>query len=134
MDYYARFSRQAKQFLAMTGYTAEEFHALLPAFRTCYLKRIGTYTLKRAKRRSRRYVEYQSSPLFTMEDKLVFILVYLRKGTTQDIFGEVFQMSQPVANKWIHILHPCLNQALAEVGERPVRNVSELNIGVEEVK
>jgi hypothetical protein len=127
MNYYARFSRQKKQFLALTGYTLEEFNALLPAFRTCFLRRMKAYTLKERKREKRSYVEYQNSPLATIADKLVFILMYLRKGTTQDIFGEVFNMSQPVANKWIHILHPCLNQALAEVGERPARNVSELD-------
>jgi len=132
MDYYARFSRNANQFLALTGYTLEEFHALLPVFRACFLERMDAYTLKGEKREHRHYVEYQNSPLPTMEDKLAFILMYLRKGTTQDIFGEVFNMSQPVANKWIHILHPCLSEALAEVGERPARSVSELKIGPEE--
>ncbi|MBN1305656.1 MAG: hypothetical protein JXA13_14555 [Anaerolineales bacterium] len=62
----------------------------------------------------------------------MFILMYLRKGTIQDIFGEVFQMSQPVANKWIHILHPCLHQALAELGKRPVRCISDLDLDTEE--
>ena len=128
MNYYARFSRNGKQFLALTGYTLEEFQALLPAFRTCFLKRMERYTLKKKKRGKRRYADYCNSPLPTMEDKLVFILMYLRKATTQDIFGEVFRMSQPVANKWIHILHPCLNRALAELGEKPARNVAELHL------
>ena len=132
MDYYARFSRNENQFLALTGSTLEEFQALLPAFRTCFWERMEAYTLKGEKREQRRYVEYKNSPLLSMEDKLAFILLYLRKGTTQDIFGEVFNMSQPVANKWIHILHPCLSQALAAVGERPARNVSELKIDPEE--
>ena len=93
------------------------------------------YTLKGKKhsgQRRRRYVEYCNSPLQTMENKLMFILVYLRKGTTQDIFGAVFDMSQPVANKWIHILHPCLNQALADLGERPARRVTELHLSPKE--
>ena len=47
--------------------------------------------------------------LRTIEDKLLFILMYLRKATPQDIFGEVFKMSQPKADQWIHILHPCIN-------------------------
>jgi len=128
MSHYARFSRKEKQFLALTGYTLEEFQALLPAFRACFLARMERYTLKKKKRGKRCYVEYCNSPLPRMEDKLVFILMYLRKATTQDIFGEVFKMSQPVANKWIHILHPCLNQALARLGEKPARNVSELHL------
>ena len=128
MTHYARFSRKEIQFLALTGYTLEEFQALLPTFRACFLERMELYTLKKKKRGKRCYVEYCNSPLPTMEDKLVFILMYLRKATTQDIFGEVFKMPQPVANKWIHILHPCLNQSLARLGEKPARNVSELHL------
>jgi hypothetical protein len=103
----------------------------LPAFRASFLKHIEVYTLEGKKRCKRHYVEYRNSPLRMIEDKLLFILVYLRKATTQDIFGEVFRMPQPVANKWIHILHPCLNQALAAVGERPARNVQELHLAPE---
>ncbi len=128
MSHYARFSRNEIQFLALTGYTLKEFQALLPVFRACFLERMELYTLKKKKRGKRCYVEYCNSPLPMMEDKLVFILMYLRKATTQDIFGEVFKMPQPVANKWIHILHPCLNRSLARLGEKPARNVSELHL------
>ena len=103
----------------------------MPAFQTSFLKHIEAYTLEGKKRCKRHYGEYCNSPLRRIEDKLLFIVVYLRKATTQDIFGEVFRMSQPVANKWIHILHPCLNQALAAVGERPARNVQELHLAPE---
>lgn len=88
-------------------------------------------TLEGKKRCKRRYVEYRNSPLRKIEDKLVFILTYLRKATTQDIFGEVFKMSQPIANKWIHILHPCLNQALTVLGEKPVRSAEDLHLAPE---
>ncbi len=71
---------------------------------------------------------YANSPLQTIEDKLLFIMMYLRKATTQDIFGEVFKMAQPIANKWIHVLHSCLNQALATLGEKPARHVQELHL------
>ena len=103
----------------------------MPAFQASFLKHIEAYTLEGKKRSKRHYVEYCNSPLRRIEDKLLFIVVYLRKATTQDIFGEVFKMSQPVANKWIHILHPCLNQALAAVGEMPARNVQELQLAPE---
>ena len=135
MDYYARFSQKGKPFVALTGLTHREFKVLLPRFRSCFLKRMRRYTLKGKKhsgQRCRRYVEYCNSPLQTMENKLMFILVYLRKGTTQDFFGAIFNMSQPVANKWIHILHPCLNQALADLGERPARRVAELHLSPKE--
>ena len=125
---YARLSEKRKQFLGLTGYTSEEFQILLPIFQKSYLKHVEVNTLEGKKRWKRHYVEYCNSPLKTIEDKLLFILMYLRKATTQDIFGEVFKMSQPIANKWIHILHPCLNQALAGLGEKPARSVQDLHL------
>jgi len=123
---YAKLCEKQKQFHALTGYTLEEFHALLSFFQASFLKRMEIYTLEGKKRRKRRYVDYGNSPLPTIEDKLVFILMYLRQATTQDIFGEVYEMPQPVANKWIHVLHPCLNQALGMTGEKPARQAQEL--------
>lgn len=128
---YAKLSEKRKQFHALTGYTLEEFRALLPAFQSSFLKRMEIYTLEGKERRKRRYVNYCNCPLPTIEDKLVFILMYLRKATTQDIFGEVYEMPQTVANKWIHVLHPCLNQALAMVGEKPARHAQDLHLSPE---
>lgn len=134
MTNYTRLSRKPKQFHALTGYTLEEFRALLPAFANSFLAYVQKHTLEGKKRRERRFVSYKNSPLSTMENKLLFILMYLRKATTQDIFGEVFGMPQPVVNKWVHVLHPCLNQALADLGEIPARTASDMRVEDEEVK
>ncbi len=48
---------------------------------------------------------------------------------TQDVLGELFGMSQPVANKWIHRLLPILNQALADLGELPLRDSPPAPVG-----
>jgi hypothetical protein len=130
MTNYARLSQKAKPFHALTGYTREEFDALLPAFRNSFLMHMQTYTLAGKKRQKRKYVVYRNCPLPTIEDKLLFILMYLRKATTQDIFGEVFGMPQPVANKWIHMLHPCLHQALTVLGAIPARTAEELKLQI----
>ena len=126
MTNYARLSEKPQPFLSLTAYTVDEFQALLPAFSTAFLKHMQENTLEGKKRKKRSFAAYCNSPLLRMEDKLLFILMYLRKATTQDIFGEVFNMPQPVANKWIHILHPCLNQALAELKEIPARTATDL--------
>jgi hypothetical protein len=134
MTNYTRLSRKPKQFHALIGYTLEEFRALLPAFVTSFLAYVQAYTLTGKRRQKRRYVAYKNSPLPTMEDKLLFILMYLRKAPTQDLFGEVFGMPQPVVNRWVHVLHPCLNRALAELGELPARTASELQVAHDAVK
>ena len=99
MTNYAILSEKPRQFHALTGYMLEEFNALLPYFGQSFLEYVQTHTLTGKKRRKRRFVDYCNTPLPTIEDKLVFILTYLRKATTQDIFGEIFDMPQPVANK-----------------------------------
>lgn len=134
MTNYAQLSGKPKQLHALIGYTLEEFRALLPAFVASFLAYVQAYTLTGKQRRKRRYVTYKNSPLPTMEDKLLFILMYLRKATTQDIFGEVFGMPQPVVNRWVHVLHPCLNRALAERGELPARTASDLQVAQHAVK
>ena len=132
MTNYARLSEKSKQFHALTGYTLEEFEALLPTFRNTFLLHMKTYTLEGKERQKRSYVVYCNCPLPTIEDKLLFILMYLRKATTQDIFGEVFGMPQPVVNKWVHVLHPCLQKALAVLGAIPARTSEELQITVQQ--
>lgn len=132
MTNYAKLSQKPKQFHALTGYTLEEFQALLPVFAICFLNHMQAHTLDGKKRQQRTYADYRNSPLPTMEDKLVFILMYLRKATTQDIFGEVFGMPQPVVSKWAHVLHTCLNQALARLGETPARDPEDLAVEVEQ--
>jgi hypothetical protein len=128
MSNYARLSKKQKHFQALTGYTLEEFQGLVPAFEASFLERMETYTLEGKRRRKRCDVIYCNSPLPAIEDKLVLILMYLRKATRQDIFGEVYQMPQPVANKWIHVLHPCLNQALGRLEEKPARQAENLHL------
>ena len=128
MTNYARLSEKPKQFHALTGYTLEEFDALLPTIRNTFLSHMKTYTMEGKERQKRSYVVYCNCPLQTIEDKLLFILMYLRKASTQDLFGEVFGMPQPVANKWIHVLHPCLQKALAVLGAIPARTAGELKL------
>ncbi len=48
---------------------------------------------------------------------LLFILMELRDASKQVLLGEFFGMPQFLANKWIHLLGPILNKALAKLGE-----------------
>jgi len=122
---YNELSANPRKFLAMTGYTIEEFQALLPHFQAQFEKFIETQTLERKPRIKRKHSAYKNSPLPTIEDKLLFILIYLKQGTTQEMHATLFDMHQPDANMWIHLLHPCLNQALAALGELPVRDAED---------
>jgi hypothetical protein len=124
MTSYSELSKHLDKFLAMTGYTVEEFQALLPHFQAEFEEYVDTHTLDGKTRTQRRYSDYQNSPLPTIEDRLLFILVYLKQGTTQEVHATLFGMYQPDANLWIHTLHLLLNQALAALGELPERDAA----------
>ena len=123
---YETLSKYKRKFLAMTAYTVEEFEALLPAFEAEFEAYVSEYNLDGSKRKKRKYVEYQNSPLPTIADKLLFILVYLKQGSLQEEHATLFKMHQPDANVWIHLLQQLLNQALASLGELPARTAPEL--------
>jgi Helix-turn-helix of DDE superfamily endonuclease/DDE superfamily endonuclease len=58
------------------------------------------------------------------EDKLLFILVYLKTYPLQAVMGELFGLSQSRVNSWIHRLLPVLQGALDDLGVCPERNAT----------
>ena len=123
---YQKLSKHRRKFLAMTGYTVEEFEALLPHFRVEFEKHVAVYRLDGKKRVKRSYTQYKNSSLPSLADKLLFILVYLKQGSLQEEHATLFGMHQPDANRWIHLLQAVLNRALAALGELPAREAAEL--------
>ncbi len=98
--------------LALTSLTPSEFAALVPAFEASFLERMREYTIDGLPRLNRRYTTYKNSPLPTIEDKLLFILVHMKQNLTQEAQGGLFDMIQSDANKWFQLLRPVLSQAL----------------------
>ena len=132
MSTYEKYVEKPTEFLALTGYTRQEFDGLLPHFGRCYRDRMEKYRLDGKPRGKRPYVDYKNSPLPTIEDKLFFILNYLKTNNLQTVQGVLFGMSQPKANLWIHCLHPALKQALADLGELPVRQMEAMTFAEDE--
>lgn len=124
---FVELSRHPVKFLAMTGYTVTEFLALLPSFQARFQAHIETHTIRGKERTKRRYTVYKNSPLSTIEDMLLFILIYLKQGTIQEVHANLLGMYQPDANVWIHLLHPILNQTLADLGVLPARAAENLD-------
>src|SRR5215210_2983452 len=120
---YEQIADKAKDMLAMTGYTKEEFTALLPQFQQSYDEYLQSYTIEGYERIGQIPKPYANSPLPTIEDKLLFILVYLKQNPTQTLQGYLFGMSQTNVNKWFHVLHTVLNRALAAYGALPQREM-----------
>jgi Helix-turn-helix of DDE superfamily endonuclease/DDE superfamily endonuclease len=117
--------QRAGSLRAMTGLTQQEFTALRPHFEHACLAYRADRTLDGQPRTSRRYSTYETAPVPTMADKLLFILTYAQQHPIQEVQGPLFGMSQSNANTWIHLLHAVLNQALAPQEWLPARTADD---------
>jgi hypothetical protein len=126
MPRYDEVTQRSGSLRAMTGLTEPEFTALLPHFERALAAYLQNRTIDGQPRTSRRYSAYDTCPLPTIADKLLFILTYLKQNPIQEVQGQLFGMSQSNANKWIHVLHPVLNQALADQELLPARTAEEV--------
>jgi len=126
MPSYEEVTQRTGSLRSMTGVTEQEFQALLPPFEQALLAYMGHRTIDGQPRTSRRYSSYANCPLPSMADKLLFILSYLKHNPIQELQGQLFGMSQSNANKWVHLLHAVLSQALANRNLLPARTAGEL--------
>jgi Helix-turn-helix of DDE superfamily endonuclease len=122
------------EFLDFTSLTLDEFQQLVPPFETAFHARMAAWRLDGKPRTARRFTVYKNCPLSAPEDRLLFILVYLKTYTLQVVHGRLFGMVQGKANQWIHVLLPVLLAALRTLGDAPARSLSALaqRLGVSE--
>ena len=55
-------------------------------------------------RTARRFTVYQNCPFATPEERLFFLLTYLKTYALQVVQGCLFGMGQSKTNQWIHVL------------------------------
>src|SRR5262245_30845525 len=122
------------EFLDLTSLTLDEFQHLVPPFEAAFQARMATWRMDGKPRTARRFTVYQNCPLPTPEDRLLFILVYLKTYALQVVQGRLFGMVQSKANRWIHLLLPALLAALRALGDAPARSLTALaqRLGVAE--
>ena len=121
-------------FLDFTSLTVEEFEILIPPFEAAFQAHMALWCLDGTPRTNRRFSVYRTCPLATPQDRLFFLLTYLKTYTLQVVQGQLFGMGQSKANQWIHVLLPALLAALRELGDAPTRCLTTLarRLGVPE--
>ena len=122
------------EFLDFTSVTLYEFQQLLPPFEAAFQARMAAWRIDGKPRTARRFTVYKNCPLPTPEDRLFFVLTYLKTSTLQVIHGRLFGMVQGKANQWIHVLLPVLLAALRALGDALARffHPSAQRLGVSE--
>lgn len=101
-------------FQQLTGLKIEEFDKLKGAFQKAS-----------EEEEPRESPAGRKAVLRTYEDKLFFILFYLRHYPTQEVLGFLFGISQGQANQWIHRLTPLVQKALGDEKELPGRTAAD---------
>jgi len=131
---FADVQSRATEFLDFTSLTLEEFQQLVPPFEAAFQVHMAVWRLDGKPRTARQFAVYKNCPLPTPEDRLFFILVYLKTYTLQVVQGRLFGMGQSKANQWIHVLLPVLLAALRTLGDAPARSLAALaqRLGVSE--
>ena len=122
------------EFLDLTSLTLDEFQQLVPPFEAAFQAHMAAWRLDGKPRTARRFSVYNNCPLPTPEDRLLFILAYVKTYSLQVVQGRLFGMGQSKANQWIHVLLPALLAALRTLGDAPARSLTALaqRLGVSE--
>jgi Helix-turn-helix of DDE superfamily endonuclease len=131
---FADLQTRPTEVLDLTSLTVAEFRQLVPPFEAAFQSHMAHWRLDGKPRTARRYATYQNCPLPTPEDRLLFLLVYLKTYPLQVLQGRLFGMGQSKAHQWIHVLLVVLRSTLRTLRDAPTRSVTELakRLGVAE--
>ena len=122
--------------LDLTRLTLDELQRLVPPCEAAFQAPMAQWRLDGRPRTARRYTTYQNCPLPTPEERLLFILVYLKTYPLQVVEGRLFGMGQSQAHQWLHVLLVVRQATLHTLGDAPTRSVTELaqRLGVAEAE
>src|SRR5881296_3060031 len=122
------------EFLDFTSVTLDEFQQLVPPFEAAFQARMAAWRMDGKPRTARRFTVYQNCPLPTPEERLFFLLTYLKTYALQVVQGRLFGMGRSKAHQWIHVLLPVLLAALRTLADAPTRSLTALaqRLGVTE--
>jgi len=130
---YQEWQSKQNRFTAMAGINVELFNKLLPYFSEAHQEYLSLYHLN-GKRRSgyRQYVMYKNSPLPCMEERLAFILSYIKLNPLQEQHADLFGIEQKQCYQFVHCFRIILDKALESAGCMPAQTNKELQLRLAE--
>jgi hypothetical protein len=123
---YTELKGKKYEVLDLTSLTEAEFEQLVVPFEQQFQAHMAAWRMDGKPRQKRRYTTYKNSPLPSAEDRLLFILVYVKTNSLQVVQGRLFGLPQYKANRWIHLLLGVLQRTLQALGDTPSRSLAEL--------
>src|SRR5882672_2094545 len=99
-----------------TSLTLDEFQPLVPPFEAAFQGPMAAGRLDGKPRTARQVAVYSNCPLPTPEDRLLFIVAYIKTYARQVVQGRLCGRVQGKANQWMHGLVPVRLAALRPPG------------------
>ena len=125
---YTDYQHNEKSFRSLTGFSWEQFNQLYPYFERSHNEYLSHYDMNGNFRNHRRsFTIYRNSPLATIEDRLFFILVYLKNNPLQEYHAACFDMDQKHCNMFIRCLYCILEQCLQDADVMPAETQKEFS-------
>ena len=95
---------------------------------------MAAWRLDGTPRTARRFTVYEICPLPTPEERLLFLLAYVKTYSLQVVQGRLVGMGQSKAHQWMHVLLPALLATLRALGDAPTRSLTALaqRLGISE--
>jgi hypothetical protein len=120
-----RVKRDDRLLRALTGLNLKALTALQPSF----AQALDEAPISRRSQQPReRSVGGGRKPrLASVEDKLIYILFYVKCYPTFDLAGLRFDLDRSQANRWMHRLQPLLEAALDQQLALPKRTLSSMS-------
>jgi hypothetical protein len=87
---YTTEKEKAYRILDLTSLSIDEFEQLLEPFEQAFVRHMQQWTMEGKRRTARTYTPYANSPLPTAEDRLLFILSYLKVAALQVAHGALY--------------------------------------------
>ena len=126
---YLEWQNKQNRFVAMTGCDVLVFNDLLPYFAEAHDDYLSKYHLTGKRRKGyRKYVMYKNSPLPCMEERLAFILSYLKLNPLQEQHADLFGIEQKQCYEFVHGLRTILHKALEYADCMPAQTDKDLQI------
>ena len=104
---------------ALTTLNQSEYDKLFSVFSPLMDEKVSFFTLKGEYRSYRKYKESKRSSLFGSDQKLRFLLIYLKEYPNQEFMASYYQMSQSKVSEWIQFILPVLCKALHQLNVIP---------------
>lgn len=128
MLFYKNIKNLPKVFLSFTSLTVEEFEYLLVPFAKAW----DEPESNQEKERIRKPGGGRKAILNRHEDRLLFILFYIKTYPIQEVLAYFFGLSQSQANEYIHQCAAVLHRALEKIDVLPERDSEAMKAALEQ--